>query len=122
MLRPRAIRVFAALFLWAQVQMAANGAELCVTVMDLVRLPIHTAKVRATDLSSGKSWDASVDSQGKVCLRDLPEGLYSVQATAEGFLEVSYRLVRVVSGRRGKVPGTLSFWLPFAEVKEGRLF
>ena len=93
------------------------ASELCATVMDYARLPLPSASITATNLTTGRSYSARSDSKGMACLSDVPEGLYSVEASLAGFLHVKYYPVRAVPFAKQ----ALSFWLPFAEIEEGGL-
>ena len=103
------------LFAALMAEQIALGSELCVTVMDYARSPLPRATVKAVDLSSAKEFQAQSSRDGLACLAPLPAGRYSVEVSAQGFLQVVYRPVRVEAGP----PTRLSFWLPFGDIEEG---
>jgi Carboxypeptidase regulatory-like domain len=96
---------------------AALATDLCAVVMDYARLPLPSASVNVTNLTTGKSYAVRSGKDGTACLSGIPEGLYSVEASLTGFLHVKYYPVRTVALAKQ----TLSFLLPFAEVTEGGL-
>jgi hypothetical protein len=86
-----------------------------VTVTDFSRLPLPSASVAVTHLTSGKVFSLITDKKGQACAKTIPEGLYSVQAGLTGFLYVTYHPVRVSAN----TPARLTFSLPIGEVTEG---
>jgi carboxypeptidase family protein len=95
-----------------------EALSICATVTDLPGQPLRHAVVKIINLLQPDfRSSASVDSAGKVCLEHLPEGIYSVEASSSGFLNVRYYPVRLA------VPDdvTLAFQLPYGEIREGLL-
>ena len=92
-----------------------RASVLCATVMDYARLPLPNASLNATNLLTGKSYTALADRSGHFCFSNIPEGLFSIDASLAGFLHVKYYPVRVAAG----APVNLSFQLPFGEITEG---
>lgn len=93
------------------------GSELCVTVMDAVPLPLPHASVNATNLATGKPYVAQADRGGRICLSNIPEGLYSVEAYDTGFMHVRYYPVQITAAAKTD----LSFALPLGYVSEGAI-
>jgi hypothetical protein len=112
-LRPSVGAGLLALLFWASCPVRAS--VLCATVMDLARLPLAAASLNATSLRTGKAYAAVADRTGIACFSNVPEGLYSVDASLAGFLHVKYYPVRVAASS----PVNLSFYLPFSEIEEG---
>jgi hypothetical protein len=83
--------------------------------MDYAQLPLPSASLNATNLTTGKAYAARSDKSGGACFSSIPEGLYSIEASLAGFLHVKYFPVRVTSSATER----LSFWLPFGEITEG---
>jgi hypothetical protein len=107
-------------FIWVGALILLTGSPvfastLCAAVMDYARLPLPSVSLNATNLATGKAYVARTDKNGTACFVDIPEGLYSVEASLTGFLHVKYFPVRVTPSAKER----LSFWLPFAEVTEG---
>ena len=77
---------------------------------------MRSAAVKVVSLLDiGKRFTTKTDADGKACAAEVPEGLYSVEASMAGFLNVRYYPVRV-SFPRG---ANLSFQLPFGDISEG---
>lgn len=98
------------------IQEALLASSVCTTVVDPAGLPLPGAAVKIVSLLRvDKRFSVSTDQQGRACAGDVPEGLYSVEASLAGFLNVKYYPVRV------SFPGgvNLSFQLPFGEITEG---
>jgi hypothetical protein len=83
--------------------------------MDYAKLPLPSATITATNLGTGKAYQARSHKDGSACISEVPEGLYSVEASLTGFLHVKYFPVRITASETAK----LSFWLPFGEIEEG---
>ncbi|HWB85862.1 MAG TPA: carboxypeptidase-like regulatory domain-containing protein [Bryobacteraceae bacterium] len=94
---------------------SAFASGLCATVMDYARLPLPAASLNVRSLMTGKSYVAKTDKSGSACLPELPEGLYSVEASLVGFLHVRYYPVRLIAAEKV----ALSFSLPFGDLTEG---
>lgn len=94
---------------------SAAGSEICANIMDYARLPLPSALLNATNLTTGKSFVTLSDKEGTACFSSIPEGPYSIEASLAGFLHVRYYPVRAVSSSKQK----LLFSLPFAEISEG---
>lgn len=92
-----------------------KAAELCAHVADPSRLPLPSASVHATNLHTGKAYRASSNSNGAACLPHIPEGLYAVETSLAGFLNIRYYPVHVTYPSKT----VLYFSLPIAEVNEG---
>jgi hypothetical protein len=94
-----------------------GAAELCVTVNDILDLPLSNAWVNVTALippagnDAATTYNTAADSKGRACLT-IPEGAYSVEVGLTGFLNVRYFPVRVVYPHLRD----LSFRLPFGDV------
>src|SRR5579859_6999405 len=72
------------------------GSSICVKVVDVIDAPLAQATVRIERLSNQLgSYAATTDSKGTACTGHLPEGLYSVEVSLVGFLNVRYYPVRV---------------------------
>jgi hypothetical protein len=72
-----------------------SAAELCLRVADEGQQPLPAARVHVVSLGDGQAHDRQTDANGSSCLSGLPEGLYSVEASLQGFLHVRYYPVRV---------------------------
>ncbi len=92
----------------------ALAAELCVTVTDLAGGPLPGASVRVMDLSTAASRNALTDSSGRVCVKSLAEGSYSIEVRLAGFLNTAYHPVVVTADRVRQVLARL----PFGEIEE----
>lgn len=92
----------------------ALAAELCVTATDLAGGPLPSASVRVMDLSTAASQNVLTDSSGRVCIKSLAEGSYSVEVRMGGFLNTEYHPVVVTADRGRQVLARL----PFGEVEE----
>ena len=108
------VRIFALIL---TIGAPAYASELCATIMDLARLPLPSASVRATDLATGKAYLKQSDKSGIACFSSVPAGLYAIDASLTGFLHVKYYPVLLTPAASQK----LSFWLPFSEITEGGL-
>ena len=93
----------------------APCSEACVTVLDLVGLPLPDASVVATNLTTSKMASGGTDERGTYCFPSIPEGLYSFESGLRGFLNVRYYPVHVTFSK----PAELEFRLPFGETEEG---
>jgi hypothetical protein len=93
------------------------ASSLCARVTDSAGLPLRNAWINVASLKTNKLYTGQADSDGRACISNLPEGLYSVEAGLTGFLNVRYYPVRV------KYPAVeqLQFLLPFGEITEGLL-
>jgi hypothetical protein len=93
----------------------ATPASLCVTVMDVMRLPLPRATVTVANLVSRKSVTIKTNQEGLFCSSDLAEGQYSIEASMSGFMNVRYTPVSL------SYPNTVRivFWLPLADIEEG---
>jgi hypothetical protein len=93
------------------------ASSLCARVTDPEGQPLRNAWVNVANLKTNKLYTGQTDSDGKSCVSNLSEGLYSVEAGMTGFLNVRYYPVRV------KYPAVeqLQFHLPFGEITEGLL-
>ena len=108
----RKITIFAFLSLAS----VCTAAQLCVTVSDPVNLPVGRAWVVVANLSNTeKRFTATTDKNGKACIKAIPEGAYSVEAGAVGFMNVRYYPLRIQPVRDGE----LTFRLPIGEIREG---
>jgi hypothetical protein len=107
-------RIFVLIFVTGS---PALASVLCATVMDFARLPLPSASLNATNLLTAKAYVTRSDKNGTGCFSDIPEGLYSIEASLVGFLHVKYYPVRITSSAKER----LSFWLPFSEITEGGL-
>ncbi len=67
-----------------------SASEMCIKVLDETGLPLPHARVQASNLSTQKSWQKESDSQGNACFLKIPEGLYAVDASLQGFLTARY--------------------------------
>jgi hypothetical protein len=65
----------------------------------------------------GLSQDRQTDTNGNSCLPALPEGLYSVEASLQGFLNVRYYPVRVSYPQKN----ALTLKLPIGDISGGGL-
>src|SRR5258705_499436 len=80
--------------------------------------PLRRATLKVVNLDEpSMQLSAPTDSNGKACVPHLAEGLYSVEASAGGFINAKYYPVRVV------FPDDMnfSFRLPFGDISEGTL-
>jgi hypothetical protein len=94
-----------------------TAAELCVKVTDYGDLPLPQAVVSVINLAKANEYRARTDSKGSACIVGVEEGLYSVEAGLEGFLNVRYHPVRITYPAKTQ----LTFRLPFSEITEGGL-
>ena len=88
----------------------ANGATVCVSVLDPAEFPIEGAEVRVQERSASLIRQIETSEYGTACIADLPEGDYSVEAIMEGFYSVTYRPVSLTDSG----PRLLGFKLDFA--------
>jgi hypothetical protein len=101
-----ALLTVAAFAAWSQ---PLWGSSVCATVTDVLNGPIQGAVVAVVDLTnSERRFTAQTDSAGKVCVDKVPDGRYSVEAGASGFVASKYYPVRIDSPREV----TFSFRLP----------
>ncbi len=95
---------------------ALKASSLCAEVVDPTDAALRRAAVNVTSLvDTTVHFSAFTGPDGTVCIDQLPEGLYSVDASLEGFLVVKYYPVRITYPQNVR----LSFRLPFGEIKEG---
>ncbi|MBV8847779.1 MAG: carboxypeptidase regulatory-like domain-containing protein [Bryobacterales bacterium] len=95
-----------------------SASSLCAKVVDIVELPLSNAVINVFGLDDPNNhFSAFTDPKGSVCISKLPDGLYAVEASLQGFLNVRYYPVRVT------FPDdvNLTFRLPFGEIREGGL-
>jgi len=94
-----------------------GASTLCLRVSDYGDMPLQGAWVNIVNLQSNKLYTERTDPDGRACITQIPEGLYSVETGLTGFLNVRYYPVRV------KYPAVqqLQFRLPFGEINEGPL-
>jgi hypothetical protein len=92
------------------------GASICVNVTDPADLPLPSALINVVSLSDPEErFTISADKSGRACREEMAEGLYSVEASLEGFMSVRYYPVSVVFPFNVE----LDFRLPFGEIGEG---
>jgi hypothetical protein len=112
----RSILIVIASFLWADSQLKCSSLCAKVTTLEPDMQSLPRATLEATDLDDPSiRYIATTDREGRACLEKVPDGLYSVEASAGGFMHVRYYPVRVASPRNI----SLAFKLPFGEVREG---
>ena len=99
----------------------AFAASVCATVVDPADIPLPHASIKIASLSEvARHYEGVTNDQGKVCMRAVPEGIYSVEASLGGFLNVRYYPVRI-NRTDAPNPVDLSFRLPISWVGEGLL-
>jgi hypothetical protein len=93
-----------------------RASSLCVTVVDTTDAPLARAVVNVVGLTHpANMYSGLTDPAGDACIDQLAEGLYSVEASLEGFLNVRYYPVQVAFPRDIH----LAFTLPLGETHEG---
>ena len=92
----------------------AHASEMCAYVGNWNGSPVPRARVSALNLATTKRYEGTSDRTGRVCLSDIPEGLYAVEASAVS-MNVRYYPVRVGTERTKE----LTFHLPAGENSEG---
>jgi hypothetical protein len=94
----------------------ALADAICSKVVDPGDRPLPNAALKIVDLSDAtKHYVGQTDREGNLCISKIPEGLYSVEASLPGFLNVRYYPVRVVFPREVH----LEFRLPIGYIGEG---
>jgi outer membrane receptor protein involved in Fe transport len=68
--------------------------------------PISGARVVAT--SSRTSYAATTDANGSFLITDIPEGVYTLGATARGYQRITGQVVSVIAGRESEIQLVLS--------------
>ena len=96
---------------------ALTGSQLCIKVLDETGSPIPSAHVRLFNFDSGRVDLRSTQEKGVACFLNIPEGVYSVEGSQQGFLSVKYYPLRVVYPASNE----LTVRLPLGEVSEGRV-
>jgi hypothetical protein len=94
------------------------GADLCVRVTDYSDLPLPNVTVTAISLVTGAQFEAHTSAKGEACVPKLTDGLYAVEVSLTGFMNVRYYPVRIAYPSASR----LSFRLPLSEVSEGGMF
>jgi hypothetical protein len=94
---------------------SATPSTLCVKVTDYAGLPLQDASVVIVNLATKNLYNTNTARNGAVCVSQIPEGLYSVEAGLTGFLNVRYYPARLTS----LAPLELRYRLPFGEITEG---
>jgi len=95
---------------------AVLADAICSKVVDPGDQPLPNAALKIVGLSDpARHYTGQTDREGKVCIGNIPEGLYSVEASMTGFLNVRYYPVRVVFPREVH----LEFRLPIGYIGEG---
>jgi len=90
-----------------------SAGTICAYIADPGDQPLPQAILSISGLSGGpQRFSARADHDGNVCVGHIPEGLYAVEVSLTGFMNVRYYPVRVV------FPNTvhLAFHLPFGNV------
>jgi hypothetical protein len=97
----------------------AWAGSICATVDDAAGEPLSGAVVRVLSLDgAGRQSEARTDSRGRVCIDQVADGIYSVEASSAGFMKSSYYPVRVSSPNGAR----LAFRLPVGNSgREGML-
>lgn len=93
---------------------AGMGASICVSVSDPARLPLWNAAVTVIGLTIEKQASEQSDRNGIACINGLPEGLYSVEVSLTGFLNVRYYPIRLGPDRVARP----HFTMPLGEIGE----
>jgi hypothetical protein len=88
-------RICAYLGLALATSITLAGSEMCIKVLDEAGQPLPRARVQVSSLSTAKSHQRATDSQGNACFLDIPEGLYSVEVSLQGFLTAKYYPLQV---------------------------
>ena|SRR5689334_24713531 len=96
--------MFSIVTLCAEVQPSPNG-----TVLDVTGRPIPGATVTVRNESSGVSRLATGDSEGKFSVEGLPDGTYTIEASAPSF--ASSRRAVLYAGNQPS-PGDIVTLLP----------
>ena len=109
-------RMMASVCLTVVAQMGLFGGTICSTVIDPGGLPLPNASTKILGLLSAPvRFSGLTDQSGKVCLTAVPEGLYAVEISLTGFLNVRYYPVRLLA----RNTANLTFTLPFGYIGEG---
>jgi hypothetical protein len=90
-----------------------SAGTICAYVADPGDQPLQHAAMSISSLSGGpQHFAGKSDRDGNVCIDHIPEGLYAVEVSLTGFMNVRYHPVRVV------FPSTvhLGFHLPLGNV------
>lgn len=93
----------------------AEGASMCVYVSDPARLPLWNASISIIGMTIDKQISIKSDKNGVACIDGIPEGLYAVEVSRAGFMNVRYYPIRVAPGRIAKP----HFTMPLGEISEG---
>lgn len=95
---------------------ALEASSICATIGDRDGQPLPRTTMRVVSLTdSTMQYSASGNSKGVACVNRMPEGLYAVEASEAGFMNVRYYPVRVTFPH----DVALEFRLPFGEISEG---
>lgn len=86
------VTVMAASLTWA--------SSICVTVVDPAKYPLVGVSVVVRSIEQKIESSNTTDKQGIACVESLPEGLYSVEASTDGFLSVVLQPVRLMPEKR----------------------
>ncbi len=93
-----------------------RAGTLCSTVLDPAGLPVPNASITVVSLSDvTRQYRSQTDRNGNTCISNIAQGLYSVEASATGFLHAKYYPVRFSK----TAPQKLLFQLPIGDVHEG---
>jgi Carboxypeptidase regulatory-like domain len=80
------------------------ASSICAVVTDIVNEPIRGAVIYVSDIADAEHrLSARTDLSGKACVASVPDGRFSVEATAPGFMTAKYYPVRV------EAPGEVTF-------------
>jgi hypothetical protein len=83
------LAVFAVLALTFSASAQVQFAQLAGTVLDPTGAAIASAKVTATNPSTGESFSATTNSTGNYTVKEVPPGVYKISVEASGFKTVT---------------------------------
>src|SRR5262245_46320361 len=93
---------------------AQDAATFVGTVTDESKAVLPGATVSATELSTGRPYQAVADERGEFRITNVAAGRYKIQAELSGFATVVYADVNILVGRNA----TLNFTMKLAAVQE----
>jgi hypothetical protein len=106
----------AAFMLFLYSATAAQGAQICVSVLDELRKPLGGALVRVVDSLSREVGQGVVDQKGVLCM-DISGSTYFLEIERNGFTSAKYGPFNIAIGQRRRV----ALMLPTAEGTEGNM-
>lgn len=95
-----------ALFAHAGTALAASPGSIKGVVTDAASMPIAGAHITAQ--SSRAAYSATTDANGTFAIASVPDGVYTLEATARGYQRISGQVVAVADGRDAQIALVLS--------------